>query len=240
MANIYPVLEPWVDTRSYNGRTAATGVTWRGGVWPGWMHALRNGYALSANPPWGSGTSWGYGSSNLGPRAPSTGTLTDYPTDQGLIVSGSYHYLSAAIYGTRPLARAPIAVDSVQGGVQVSLGGKTYRTTYGQRRLWQLDLLLNGPLDVLYNSYYADMRTRWPLFLRLAEKGCTCYMDRASWTQSGTLSGTAGPYYGSPYRICGQLVDATNVRWSTNNGRQARWEVLITIAEQEPPGYTGG
>lgn len=240
MANIYPVLEPWVDTRSLHGQTASSGVTWRGGVWPGWMHALRISYALSGNPPWGSGTSWGYGSSSVGIRAPGTGTLTNYPTDRGLTVSGSYHYLDAAIYSSRPLARAPIAVDSAQGGVQVSMAGKTYRTTYGQRRLWQIDLLLNGPLDVLINSGYPDMRTRWQKFLRLAELGVTLYNDRSYWTSSGNLSSTSGPFYGTPYRICGQLVDATNVRWAASNGRQARWEVSVTIAEQDPPGYTGG
>lgn len=240
MADIYASLEHWVDTRALAGQVASGSVHWRGGIWASWFEAARSGYALDGNPPWGSSTSWTWGTVDAGVRAPATGQFTS-TTLPGLGRSGSYQVTTASIYGSRLLARAPIAIDSVEGGVAVSMGGKTYRTTYGQRRLWQIDLLLNGPQDMYRESAYADMRTRWPLFLQLAELGCTLYMSRASgaWTNTGTQTSRSTPFYGTPYRITGQLVDATQVRWATPSGRQARWEVTVTIAEQEPAGYTG-
>lgn len=236
MADIFASLEHWVDTRGVAGQTAYTGVTWNGGIWESWFDALRSGRALSGNAPWGASTGWIWGNVATGVRAPGTGQLTTYPTNQGLTYSSNYMVTTASIYGNRLLAKSPTAIDSVEGGVVVSMNGKTYRTSYGQRRLWQIDLLLNGPLDTLVNSYYPDMRARWPQFLRLAELGCTLYMHRTSWTYSGNLNTVANPFYGQPYKICGQLVDATNLRWTSQSSRAARWEVSITIAEQTAPG----
>lgn len=236
MADIFASLEHWVDTRGVAGQTAYNTATWNAGIWESWFSALRSGYALSADPPWGASTAWSWGSNSAGVTAPTTGVLTTYPVNQGLSAVSNRMITTASIYGNRLLAKTPTCIDSVEGGVVVSMNGKTYRTTYGQRRLWQIDLLLNGALDTLVNSYYPDVRTRWQTFLRLAELGVTLYMKRDSWTSSGNIASTGYPFYGTPYKICGQLVDATNLRWTSQSGRAARFEVTVTIAEQAAPG----
>lgn len=237
-----PWLTPWVDTRGWGGSTAASGVTWNNGVWASWPEALRSGYALSANPPWGASTTWTRFASGL--RAPGTGQITipsTYAGAQGLAYTSSYMRDTGMICPSRSLRNDPTPVDIVDGGVAVTLGGVGYRNTYARRRQWVVDLLLDGPLDTAASggaSANADARTLWQAFLARADLGVTLYLYGANWTISGTL-GSNWAYPGTPNRICGALADATNVRWNPpKTGILARYEVTITITETTPPGAT--
>lgn len=234
-----PRLTAWVDTRGWGGETAVSTTLWQNGVWASWQEALRSGYALTAVPPWGSGENWTR--SPRGLRAPSAGAVT-VPTgqpDQGLYKYGSYMYDGQIFCPSRSLRDDPIPIDAAEGGVTVTLGGISYRTTHSQRRQWVIDLLLDGPLDTpTYGGGESniDARTIWPAFLARADLGVTIYLNGAEWSTPGPLT-SLQQYPGCNNRICGALVDATNLRWTPpKTGILSRYEVTITIAEVEPPG----
>lgn len=253
-----PLIMPWADTRPIAGTATGTAGNWYGGVWASWPEALVSGAALGTNPPWGSSRVWRTvwavhtvnGINVYQEAAPnSTGTITipsgGYLEGQGLKIV-SNRLCVPVIMPYRRLGSDPIASDIVDGGVSVTLGGITARNTHSQRRHWSLDLLLDGPLDVVDDKGAVDHRYSWPYFLRWFEKGITIYLTAAQYGGNLTiwdpgavppLMPYGGPYYWTPPRITGQLVDATSVRWAPGVGEMMmRWAVTITIAEQEPPG----
>lgn len=233
-------ITPWVDTRPYAGTVAYSGnsANWAGGVWESWPAALRSGYGLTANPPWGASTSWSSALGGATWNAPSTGQIT-FPVGadtQQLVYSSSYMRDQGVILPSRPLRNAPTAVDIVDGGTVVTLGGITYRNTHSMRRHWVVDLLMDGPLQ---ENQYTSVLTKWHAFLQRADLGVTIYLDKTNWTVSDLSQGGTYlyAYAGIPNPICGALVDATNVRWSAPSpGISTRYEVTLTIAEVTPPG----
>lgn len=236
-----PWITPWVDTRGWGGQTATSSANWVDGVFASWPEALRSGYALTANPPWGTSTTWAVTTNHrTSIVAPSAGALT-LPTGadaQDLYLIGTRITDFGVLAPSRSLKTDPVPIDIADGGAVATLGGITYRNTYSRRRQWVIDLLLDGPLQ-----YYADntndLREMWQNFLRRADLGVTVYLWGENWSTSSSLANSTYPYAypGCNNRITGALVDATNLRWTPPaNGLLTRYEVSLTIAEVEPPG----
>jgi len=254
-----PLIMPWADTRPIAGESTGFSGTWYPGVFASWPEAMMSGTGFGAMPPWGNPQWTTPYAAKIVDQVPiyrliapkGTGTINvpanGYLAGQG-IENQSPRVCVPAIVPLRPLAADPIAVDQVDGGVAVTLGGITARNTHSQRRHWVLDLLLDGPLDALQTKLGVDDRVGWPWFLRWFEKGITVYLWHISIGGTAILydpQGTGEPpyfpageqYFGSPTRITGQLVDCTSVRWEPGVGeRMMRYTVTMTIAEQLPPG----
>lgn len=242
-----PWILPWIDTRSIDGQNAvSTTVQWVGGVFESAFKMLQSGQGLSGAPPWGAGQGWEINALRrvfASPTATDPGTLIvpQALQNQGVYVNNGTRV--EGIFPSRPLAKDPIAVDKVDGGVVTTLSGLSYRTTYAQRREWVLDLLLDGPLDDKpYKEGYPtyDVRNQWQAFLRRAELGVTVYLKTdtsTSWTTSGNFTARTAPYPGAPCKISGALTDCTSVRWAPGAGdRMMRYAVTMTIAEMSAPG----
>lgn len=229
-------LTPWVDLRQWEGQSSGY-AAWRAGVWASWPEALESGAAGTTLP---SGY-WSAMPALEGIRRSNTaGLLTPEGYDpQGLSVSGSYLLDLGTIVPSRGLKNDPIAIDAVDGGSTVTLGGITARNTHSRRRQWQVEFLMDGPLDT-WTSSATDVRTKWQAFLQRADKGVTVYLFGAEWATSVPLDQAIGirwAYPGTPNKISGALIDATMTRWTPpKTGILSRYEVTLTIAEVAAPG----
>lgn len=232
----------WADTRPAAGTTASSGVTYVGGIWASWLLALRSGKGLSSTPPWSSNT-WQLNSTTPTYWRPAnTGNLTIPAsiTGQGLANSGSYVAV-AGLFPSRPLLSDPVQIDQCDGTVNYTLTGLAFRNTFGYRRCWQLELLMDGVLDSTTGAAY--QRRDWLDMLRLFDHGVTVMLHRASYysdeyTGATSINSSPSLYLGCPMTIVGKLVDCTSVRWQSDaaSEKQVRYKVTMTVKVETPPG----
>lgn len=252
---------PWADTRPIAGEmanqwtvdsTTYTG-TWVPGIFTSWLLAGISGISGTIpiyNYERYAATAW-EGVVQIPSSTVSKCFLSNsYLIDQGLHnVPATYQGSSVTVTAweclapKRPMATDPICVDICDGGVVATLTGVTYRNTYGGRRHWVLEMLLDGPLDaVAAPNTYPDARRYWRQFLRRAELGVTVVLDTTnalSWSQgpNSFLIPYGKPYCGCPNPISGVITDCTQTRWQGTAGdKLARLKVTMTIAEVTPPG----
>ena len=251
-------LLPWADTRPIAGTYAySTSSTWVAGVFPSWLHATYNStpsganYGLSASVSGWNQQRYRYAATGyVGVRPNSTNALiaNTYLTESGCSKpSGASYTVFHGICPKRSLENDPIASDRCDGSTIVTLTGVTYRNTHSNRRLWQFDLLLDGPLDEKASSSYPDTRRFWPNFLKFIEKGVTWFSDYALISTTGWASYTPNSwatlipygnrYVGIPPIISGQVTDCTQTTWSAGAGdKMARLRATLTVAEVAAPG----
>ena len=153
-----------------------------------------------------------------------------------------------ALYPSRPLAAPPKLIEESTATDLVTIGGASYTCRHSVRRVWEVELLLDGAVDVwarnqMQNggprsdiSYgYTDAIAFYDLFLRQVEigGGCTFYLDA---DDIGCRYVRPRPYYlgGYPSEICGRLVGATSIALTAQRGLNRRYPITLRIAEQEP------
>lgn len=239
-----PLLCTWADTRPFAGTDAGGCGVWAPGVWGSWSEALQN--CFSSAPT--NNFSWAWRSNLRGvsrwgasySTSPGTIPTSLQPQIRYRDNASSQIFLcdEVAICPSRALRADPVPIDVVGGGVQVTLGGITYRNTHSRRRQWSVDLLLDGALDVAAGAggITTSAPDAWQKFLQYAELGVTLYLYSAEWNHVGQI-GPVWAYGGAPNRISGALVDATSLKWSPpQTGILSRYEVTITIAEVSAPG----
>lgn len=241
-----PLLCTWADTRPVAGESAGAMGSYVAGIWPSWAEAFGDPNSEFGKCVSGAGLgNWAWRvSGGLGQWATTGATGVTIPVALGsqLVVAADVLGEPGAIVPSRSLRADPVPVDIVDGGVQVTLGGLTYRNTYARRRQWVIDLLLDGALDVEAGAGNepASAPELWQNFLTRADLGVTLFLCAAQWTTPGSLVSAFGvpwAYPGAPNRISGALVDATNLRWAPpKTGILSRYEATITIAEVDAPG----
>lgn len=228
-------LTPWVDTRKWAGLNSGYG-TWVAGVWASWPEAIAAGAAGTTFPT----NTWEALGNLSGIQTRRSLVIPSGFDPQGLVISGLYTQDLGTIVPSRGLKKDPIAIDAVDGGSTVTLGGITARNTHSRRRQWQIEFLMDGPIDT-WTNVATDVRTKWQAFLARADLGVTVYLLGAEWA-IGTASleqtfGARWAYPGTPNKISGALVDATMTRWTPpQTGILSRYEVTLTIAEVAAPG----
>lgn len=153
-----------------------------------------------------------------------------------------------ALYPSRPLAAPPKLIEESSATDLITIGGASYTCRHSVRRVWELELLLDGAVDVWSRnqmqiggpvsvaSYgYTDAFDFYELFLRQVEigGGCTLYLDA---DDIGCRYVRPRPYYlgGYPSEICGRLVGATSIALTAQRGLNRRYPITLRIAEQEP------
>lgn len=153
-----------------------------------------------------------------------------------------------ALYPSRPLAAPPKLVEESTATDLVTIGGASYTCRHSIRRVWEVELLLDGAVDVWSGAqeqvggpnsrafnYPTDAFSFYDLFLRQVEigGGCTLYLDA---DDIGCRYVRPRPYYlgGYPAEICGRLVGATSLALSAPRGLNRRYPITLRIAEQEP------
>lgn len=230
-------ITPWVDTRSWDGLSSTIG-TWRAGVWASWPEAFADSAAGTTLP---AGGIWRRKSDLNGIyyNLPTSLTLPSGVDTQGLSKLSNLVRDDDLIVPSRGLRDDPIAIDVVDGGVNVTLTGVTRRNTHSRRRQWQIDFLLDGPLDAIEHTA-TDTRTKWQRFLQRADLGVTVYLSGEDWATPAPLNVTYSntwAYPNIPNKISGALVDATMTRWTPpKTGILSRYEITLTIAEVSAPG----
>lgn len=162
--------------------------------------------------------------------------------------TSSNYLLALALAPTRPLASTPVLVSECSTTELVTLGGRSVRTQHSHRRVWEVELLLDGFVDV--RSYFGENRggggdyyesenqpfnavEMYDRFLDAASDGVTLYVDRDLYGSRFTrLQNQA--FGGIPNEICGKIVGATSLRFDTQNGLARRYPVTLQIAEEDP------
>lgn len=153
-----------------------------------------------------------------------------------------------ALYPSRPVASPPRVVYESKATDLVTVGGMSYTCRHSTRRVWEVELLLDGVVECFGNTTYqtgggnSDRITQfcdgiefYNKFLRQVEigGGCTLYLDA---DDIGCRYTRPKPYFlaGYPSEISGRLVGATSVALSPSQGLNRRYTVNLRIAEQEP------
>lgn len=140
---------------------------------------------------------------------------------------------------SRPLASPPTLIERCTAVDHVTVGGRSYHMQHSRRKTWQIDLLLDGASDsgLITDGGpdgILDPLTTWNDFLKWAEVGVTIWIDRALGPGAFTRP-RCYPYFpGMPNRIMGQLLDASQLRLTYDDGIARRYKVSLVIAEEDP------
>lgn len=134
----------------------------------------------------------------------------------------------------RPLRRPPTLIEERKVDQLVSLSGHSYRSSYCPRRIYEIELELDGSLPATTKkAFMDDPRTYWGRFVEAADAGVTLYIDRqmpmSFWRPRGSMVCAD-----MPNMISGMLLDASAVRVSASsgNGIEYAYEVTIQIADE--------
>lgn len=162
-------------------------------------------------------------------------TATATPTAADMQTYGLRYYGTTAKNNYRPIGFAPkrplqstpkqIAEERVDQ--LVSLSGRSYRASYARRRIYEVTLLLDGPLDRL--EY--DAEVLWRRFLACADAGVSLFVDR-EWPSQFWRPRTAVVCPSMPNMISGALLDASSLKLVTRHGIPDAYEVTIQIADE--------
>lgn len=228
-----PMLMPWVDVTPLRGLTMASGyqVAQDAGLYASCFHAL--GYDGTIDM-WQGHPTTPYDYSMDDALGWYVGTVSsDYADDwaevmklDGFSIAYGAHPILYPVRPSRPLSTIPTLEEQMQVSDRVTLGGVSYRLQHSHRRIWSVDLLLDGPLD-------GNSRTLrdFGRFLDLCELGITLWLDRTM-GQSERLN--AACYPGMPNIITGRLVGASSTRFAPQSGLSRRYPITLQIAEVAP------
>lgn len=127
----------------------------------------------------------------------------------------------------RPLQKTPEMISDERVDQLVSLSGKSYRASYSRRRIYEVTLLLDGPL----NQTHYNAESLWPRFLAACDAGVTLFIDR-EWPSQFWRPRTSLVCPSMPNMISGTLLDASNLKLVTRQGIPDAYEVTIQIADE--------
>lgn len=162
-------------------------------------------------------------------------TVTSAPTAADMQTMG-LHYIGTAdaryyrpigFAPKRPLQKTPELISEERVDQLVSLSGKSYRASYARRCIYEVTLLLDGPLD----QTYFDAEALWPRFVAACDAGITLFIDR-EWPSQFWRPWTSIVCPSMPNMISGTLLDASNLRLVTRQGIPDAYEVTIQIADE--------
>ena len=134
---------------------------------------------------------------------------------------------------SRPLRSTPVLVEEERVNQLVSLSGRSYRRSYSRRRIYEVNLLLDGakapPISTGYDPGH-PMDT-WHDFLKWADAGVTLWIDR-DWPSLFWRPDRAIVCPGMPNEISGALLEASSLRFAPRDGIPDAYEVTLLIADE--------